>query len=146
MTLEFSYAHDLRTDPHAIRVVRRPTPVVVCFAAAVGTLATPEGPVHYSADAALVCDGNGRRWPVERAVFETRYTPLTPTRVGEAGRYRHVPETLLGRRIGRPFRAQLPHGRGFLKGAADDWLIQYAPGELGVVSAAAFSQTYDLDE
>lgn len=141
--LTFAADHDLRADPEARQVRRLPSDVDVCFAAAAGSMATPEGPVCYAAGAALLRDARGRCWPVERPIFDAHYSPVPPTRMGDAGRYRHEPQTLWGRQIGCPFRVYLHSARGVLEGAAGDWLMQYAPGELGVVSAAAFRETYE---
>jgi hypothetical protein len=31
-----------------------------------------------------------------------------------------------------------------LQGSAGDWLLQYAPGDMSVVSASVFAKTYEL--
>jgi hypothetical protein len=42
------------------------------------------------------------------------------------------------------FEVTLDRDRGTLRGHAGDWLVQYAPSDLSVVSARAFALTYEL--
>jgi hypothetical protein len=137
---------DLRRDPAAIVARRRPTIVEVRFPATAGSIATAEGEVRYSAHAAIVTGTAGERWPVERATFDASYEPVAPTRMGDDGTYRRKSLAVLARRYGEPFELVLSKDRGTLRGDAGDWLVQHAPGSLGIVAAQAFTLTYRIGE
>lgn len=143
--IDFTADHDLRADPAAVSAHRLPVERDAQFARAAGVVSTAEGPVRHAAGAAILSDASGRRWPVERAVFEAHYEPVPPTRMGAPGRYRHRTDTVLARRMTQPFSVRLPGGRGVLAGAAGDWLVQYGPREHGVVAARAFAESYAVD-
>jgi hypothetical protein len=135
---------DLANDPGARRARKLPVALAVEFAPADGTLQTTEGPVRYRADDALVTGTDGERWPVPRAGFDATYEPLPPLRPGKSGRYRKRPLVVWAKPMREAFEVTLDRGRGTLRGDAADWLVQYAPGDLAVVSASAFAQTYEL--
>jgi len=143
-TLRFDRQCDLHGDPSARRATRRPTIAHVRFAMTPGVIETAEGAVRHRAFAAIVTGARGEEWPVERAHFESAYEPLAPTRMGEAGSYRRRPSAVLARRLDQPFVVELGDDRGALAGAAGDWLIQHGSGDLGVVNALAFAETYDI--
>ena len=44
-----------------------------------------------------------------------------------------------------PVEVTLGAGRGVLRGAPGDWLVQYGPGDFGVVAADVFGQTYRVE-
>lgn len=137
---------DLRRDPAALVARRRPTTVEARFAAVAGSIATAEGDVRHSAHAAIVTGMAGERWPVERAAFAAGYEPVPPTRMGENGVYRRKSLAVLARRYGEPFEVALSEGRGTLRGEAGDWLVQHAPGSLGIVAAQVFAQSYRIGD
>lgn len=137
---------DLRRDAAALVARRRPTTVEVRFAAVAGSVATAEGEVRHSANAAIVTGMAGERWPVERATFDAGYEPVAPTRMGEDGVYRRKSLAVLARRFGEPFELVLSEGRGTLIGEAGDWLVQHTPGSFGIVAAAVFAQSYRIGE
>ena len=135
---------DLAQDPSARRARKRPVEVRVEFAPSAGTLRTHEGDVRYRAGDALVSGALADRWPVPRATFDASYLPVPPTRAGEGGIYRKQARDVLVRRMDGPFSVTLGDGRGDLAGAAGDWLVQYAPGDLAIVAGAIFGDTYEL--
>jgi hypothetical protein len=135
---------DLARDPRARRARKRGVGVSVAFAPAPGVLPTREGDVRYATGDALVTGADGDRWPVPRAHFDLRYEPVPPTRAGEAGTYRARPRDVWAKSMHAPFIVTLGSGRGTLKGAAGDWLVQYAPGDCAVVGQAMFAATYEL--
>jgi hypothetical protein len=135
---------DLRCDPAAHRVRRRPATARVHFAPEKGVIETDEGTVSHDAGAAVVTGGRNEQWPVERTRFEATYEAVAPTRMGEDGVYRHRPDVVLARRLDQPFKLTLFANRGTLSGAPGDWLVQYAPGDVGVVREAVFADTYEV--
>jgi PGDYG protein len=137
-------SQDLSEDRAARRARKRPVVVQVEFAVADGTLSTQEGPVKYSTGDALLMGIEGERWPVARHAFDETYAPVAPTRRGKPGRYRKRPLVVWAKLMTDAFDVTLDRGRGILHGQAGDWLVQYAPADLSVVSAGAFARTYEL--
>lgn len=135
---------ELARDPLARRARKRPLAVTVQFATSAGVLRTLEGSVRYRAGDALLTGVAGERWPIGRAKFDAAYEPLPPTVAGSAGAYRRRPRVVLAMRMAEPFRVRVGHAGDALQGAPGDWLLQYGPGDYGIVAAALFAQTYDL--
>lgn len=134
---------DLRQDPDALRVVKRPIPVQVEFASEDGSCETLEGPVAYRAGDALITGIAGERWPIARARFDADYTPTGSTQGGENGRYskRHI--VVLAKKLAQPMRVKIE--RGVLQGNKGDWLVQYAADDYGIVRADLFAASYVRD-
>ncbi|PLZ03979.1 hypothetical protein CY652_03140 [Burkholderia sp. WAC0059] len=135
---------DLRTDPAAHAVVKDET-VEVAFAREAGELMSLEGANRYARGDALITGSTGDRWVVSRERFDAKYVPAEATLVpGESGRYRNRPAVVLARRMDRPFSIRRSAAGDRLRGAAGDWVMQYAPGDYGVVQAARFAKVYRL--
>jgi hypothetical protein len=134
---------DLRSDAAAQRVVKDET-VTVEFAAGDGELMSLEGPNRYALRDALVTGSTGDRWVVSRDRFDAKYIPAEPALThGEPGPYRNRPAVVLARRMDEPFSlARSAAGGDVLHGTAGDWVMQYAPGDYGVVQAARFAKVY----
>jgi hypothetical protein len=133
---------DLRTDPAAARYVKDET-VAVEFAVTHGELMSLEGPNRYSPGDALVTGTGGARWVVARERFDAKYVPaVTSLPHGEAGPYRNRPNVVLAKRMDGPFSIARSAMGDVLRGEAGDWLMQYAPGDYGVVQAQRFAAVY----
>jgi hypothetical protein len=134
---------DLRQDAHAQRVVKDET-VSVEFAAAEGELMSLEGPNRYVRGDALITGSTGDRWVVSRERFDAKYVPADAALAhGEAGAYRNRPAVVLAKQMNEAFSlARSAAGGDVLRGAAGDWIMQYAPGDYGVVQAARFAKVY----
>jgi len=64
---------------------------------------------------------------------------------GEPGAYRNRPAVVLAKQMNEAFSlARSASGGDVLHGAAGDWIMQYAPGDYGVVQAARFAKVYRL--
>ena len=135
---------DLSADRDARRACKRALLVMVEFADSEGTLATIEGPVVYHRGDALLTGAHGERWPVPRARFDATYEAQAPLRPGKPGRYLKRPLRVWARQLREPFDVTLDAGRGTLHGEPGDWLVQYAPGDHGVVATAIFAESYEL--
>ncbi|WP_322007423.1 PGDYG domain-containing protein [Paraburkholderia tropica] len=135
---------DLATDPAAQRVVKDET-VTVEFAAAPGELMSLEGPNRYVQGDAIITGATGERWVVSRDRFDPKYLPADAALAhGAPGAYRNRPSVVLAKRIDEPFTIVRSAGGDRLTGAAGDWVMQYAPGDYGVVKAARFAKVYRL--
>jgi hypothetical protein len=133
---------DLRTDAAAQRVVKDET-VAVAFADAPGELMSLEGPNRYDNGDALITGATGERWVVSRERFDAKYFPADAALAhGVAGAYRNRPTVVLAKRMDEPFTIQRAAGSDRLTGAAGDWVMQYAPGDYGVVKAERFAKVY----
>ncbi len=134
---------DLATDPDARQVVKEER-VTVEFAVQPGALLSAVGLNRYSPGDALITGSTGDRWCVSRDRFDAKYDPEPPTARGSAGTYVNRPVRLLAKRMGQPFTVARCAGGDLLHGAAGDWLIQYAPGDHGIVEQTRFERVYRL--
>jgi len=132
---------DLCGDPQAATYVKDET-VQVAFAATPGELISREGPNRYAVGDALITSGAGERWSVSRDRFEVKYEAVLPTAAGRDGAYRARPVPVLARQIGEPFTLARSAGGDLLTGAAGDWVLQYAPGDYGVIVKDRFARVY----
>ncbi|MFC0398471.1 PGDYG domain-containing protein [Paraburkholderia rhizosphaerae] len=134
---------DLRTDPLAQRVVKDET-VTVEFAGGDGALMSLEGPNRYQAGDALITGATGERWVVSRGRFDAKYAPVDASMPhGTHGAYRNRPAVVLAKQMNDAFSlARTAAGGDVLHGTAGDWVMQYAPGDYGVVQAARFAKVY----
>ncbi|MCM2289436.1 MAG: PGDYG domain-containing protein [Sulfuritalea sp.] len=132
---------DLTGDDSATLFVKDEV-VEVAFAVSDGELTSREGPNRYQAGDALITGSTGDRWSVSRARFEARYTPVAPLQAGRNGRYRANPVPVLARQMPEAFTLERSAGGDVLHGLAHDWLLQYAPGDFGVIENRRFQRVY----
>ena len=132
---------DLASDPAASTFIKDEV-VEVAFARCEGELASREGPNRYRRGDALITGSTGDRWSVSRGRFDARYVPVAPTEAGRDGRYRARPVTVLAKQLPIAFAIERSAGGDRLHGQANDWLLQYAPGDFGVVENARFQRVY----
>lgn len=135
---------DLREDRAARRARKFGVRTSVEFAVADGAVTTGEGTVAYSKHDALLTGMEGERWPVPRQRFDEAYEPIAPLRPGKPGTYCKRPQVVWAKPMCERFTVELGGDRGTLHGTAGDWLMQYAPGDLDVVSSAVFAKMYEL--
>jgi hypothetical protein len=132
---------DLAADGAACWVVKDEV-VRVEFAPAAGVLESAVGLNRYAAGDALLTGSTGDRWCVSRDRFDVKYRPEPPALAGQAGSYRNRPVAVLAKRMSVAFSIARSAGGDVLLGDAGDWLLQYAPGDHGVVARARFDQVY----
>jgi hypothetical protein len=132
---------DLAADSAACWAVKDEV-VSVEFAVAAGVLESAVGLNRYAAGDALLTGSTGDRWCVSRDRFDAKYQPEAPTGRGRDGRYRNRPLKVLAKRMSVAFSVERSAGGDLLRGDAGDWLVQYAPGDHGIVDAARFDSVY----
>lgn len=132
---------ELETDP-AVRRASKDETVEVEFAAADGALESAVGGNRFVAGDALLTGSTGDRWCVSRDRFDAKYRPEPPTVAGTTGRYRNLPVPVLAKQIPVAFTVQRSAGGDLLHGEPGDWLVQYAPGDYGIVASARFARVY----
>lgn len=132
---------DLSRDPAATRFIKDET-VGITFARSPGEIISSVGPNRYAPGDALVTGSNGDRWSVSRERFEAKYLALPPTVMGQDGNYRARPVPVFAKEMQTAFSIARSSGGDTLQGEAHDWLLQYAPGDYGVVDHARFKRVY----
>jgi len=115
--------------------------VDVVFANQDGSLQSREGINHYRAGDALITGSTGDRWTVSRGRFDAKYEAVGAN-AEEPRRYRAKPVKVWARQMESPFTIARRAGGDVLAGLADDWVLQYAPGDYGVVENARFQRVY----
>lgn len=91
---------------------------------------------------ALITGSTAGRWSVSRDRFDAKYSPLLPAQAGKDGRYRARPLPVLAKQMSEEFSLARSSGGDVLHGLAQDWLLQYAPGDFGVVENDRFQTVY----
>lgn len=134
-------AIDLRQDAHASCYVKDET-VEVVFAHSAGSLQSLEGANLYGVGDALLTARGGERWSVARERFDARYRPVPPLAHGAEGAYRNLPLPVRARQMATGFSIRRRARGDLLHGRAGDWLLQYAPGDWGIVVDARFRRLY----
>ncbi|MDR3321269.1 MAG: DHH family phosphoesterase [Synergistaceae bacterium] len=134
---------DLSLRPDAVVAVKRGIPVSVTFARGPGILDTNEGAVSYLDGDALVTGVKGELWPVARERFFGTYSAHGGTAPGGDGTYIRNATPSLALQIDMPFVVELGNGGSVLRGGRGDWLMQYEPGEYGIVAREIFEETFD---
>jgi hypothetical protein len=132
---------DLNHDGAAALFVKREI-VDVVFAIEAGELISREGPNRFAMGDALVTGSTGDRWSVSRGRFDAKYSALAPTIHGEDGRYQARPVPVLAKQMSEAFSLARSAGGDVLRGVAQDWVLQYAPGDHGIVQNARFQRIY----
>lgn len=132
---------DLEYDPQARRFVKDET-VDVVFATEPGELNSREGANRYAVGDALITGSTGDRWSVSRDRFDAKYVPVPPVRHGHDGRYKNRPIPVRAKQMPAEFSLARSAGGDLIVGKAHDWLMQYAPGDFGIVDNAKFQRVY----
>jgi hypothetical protein len=132
---------DLTSDATARRYVKDEV-VTVIFAKEVGSVTSREGENRFAIGDALITGSTGDRWSVSRARFDAKYTPVPPLTHGSNGAYRNKPLPVLARQMHEAFTISRSMGGDLLHGKPGDWLLEYAPGDYGIVEGAKFLKVY----
>ncbi|MGE0114299.1 MAG: PGDYG domain-containing protein [Steroidobacteraceae bacterium] len=134
---------DLRNDAQA-RTYLKQEIVRVSFAGAAGAIQSREGLNHYAAGDALITGSTGDCWSVSRERFDAKYLPVAGTEHGQNGQYQNRPIPVLAVQQTQAFSVARSTGGDVIHGQAGDWLMQYAPGDHGIVENAKFQRVYRL--
>ena len=136
---------DLASDSAASLFVKDEV-VEVAFARTAGELSSGVGLNRFAAGDALITGSTGDRWSVSRERFEAKYLPVAPLAPGEDGPYRARPVPVLARQMTQAFTLARSAGGDLLQGEAQDWLLQYGPGDFGIARDARFRAVYRVVE
>jgi hypothetical protein len=133
---------DLRLDPAAIKVCKKPDPVAVAFATEDGVCQTLEGAVSYRAGDAILTGVAGEKWPIRKDQFLAIYEARLPTRSGENGHYRKRPSLTLARRLTGAIDVTVGWQDDPLHGEPGDWLLRYEDGSGSIIRDDIFRASY----
>jgi len=126
----------LEGDPDAFETAKMPIPLEFRFAEEDETIQTKEGSVGASAGDAIMTGTEGENWPIPREKFEQTYDVLEP---GMAAK-KNIP--VWAKEMPESFQVKVSWSDDLLQGAPGDFLVQYGPGDYGVVGADIFRKTY----
>jgi len=132
---------DLHSDSAARQYVKNEV-VQVVFASEPGEIASREGANRFAIGDALITGSTGDRWSVSRDRFDAKYVPVPPVVHGQDGAYRNKPIPVLAKQMREAFSVERAAGGDIIRGNAGDWLMQYAPGDYGIVEDAKFKKVY----
>jgi PGDYG protein len=132
---------NLACDPAALMYVKDET-VSVVFASQDGTIMSGVGLNRYQRGDALITGVTGDSWSVSRDRFDAKYEAANGTGLGADGQYRAKRVVVLAKQMPSAFSIARSEGGDTLNGDAGDWLLQYAPGDFGVVANARFERVY----
>jgi hypothetical protein len=131
----------LEDDPFAKRFYKDEI-VGVVFAQQAGEISSREGINRFAGGDALISGSTGDRWSVSRNRFDAKYVPIPPLVHGADGHYRSKPLPVFAKQMHEPFAVTRSSGGDLIRGNAGDWLMQYAPGDFGIVEDAKFQKVY----
>jgi PGDYG protein len=132
---------DLERDPQARQYLKNEI-VAVVFAKQAGEIASREGANRYAIGDALITGSTGDRWSVSRDRFDAKYLPHPPLQHGHDGDYRNKPIPVYAKQMHAAFSLERTAGGDVIHGKAGDWVMQYAPGDYGIVENAKFAKVY----
>ena len=127
---------ELSQDPNGFETAKKPIPLNFRYAEEAETIETKEGSVTAEAGAAIMTGTEGEQWPIPREKFEQTYDVLEP---GTAAK-KNIP--VFAKEMAEPFQVKVSWSNDLLQGARGDYLVQYGPGDYGVVGREIFQKTY----
>ncbi len=131
---------DLRANPHAFAVYKIPVVLTYSIVQVRQVVKTKEGPQTAKAGDAVLTGTEGERWPVPKDRFEKTYD----VNVDGSGTCSKKKMRALAIEMDHPFSVNPPQSNQPLngKGKPGDYLVQYKPGDMAVVSKKIFEETY----
>ena len=127
---------DLSEDPQSFQTAKKPIPLDFRYAEQTEVVQTKEGPVNANPGDAIMTGTKGENWPIPAEKFKQTYDVLSP---GKAAK-KNIP--VFAKEMQEPFRVKVSWSADLLQGEAGDFLVQYGPGDYGVVGAEIFRETY----
>jgi hypothetical protein len=138
------FSRGVADDPRRVEARKREREVSVRFTPVSCVVQTSEGTVHAKPGDAILTGVANEHWRVSSEHFAEKYRPLPPTAPGEPGRYVSIRIRVFAVPMSQTFEVLLADGISRLRGHANDWLVDYGDGSLGIVTAPIFAQTYEI--
>ena len=138
---------ELSEDPDAIETFKKPLPLHFRIADDEETIETKEGPVTAQGGDYIMTGTEDENWPIPAIKFEQTYDILStydkePVR-GEAAKKKII---AFAKQMSEPFQVKVSWSSDLLSGDPDDYLVQYGPGDYGVVGKEIFDKTYEINQ
>jgi len=127
---------DLSQDPGGFETAKKPIPLQFRYADDEETIQTKEGPVSAQKGDAIMTGTEREHWPIPAEKFEQTYNVLEP---GLAAK-KDIP--VFAKEMIEPFQVKVSWSDDLLRGEGGDYLVQYGPGDYGVVGREIFGRTY----
>ena len=131
---------ELSEDPEAFQTAKKPIPLGFRFAETDETIETKEGPVTATAGDAIMTGTEGEQWPIPREKFEQTYDVLDDSTASK----KNIP--VYAKEMAEPFQVKVSWSSDLLQGESGDFLVQYGPGDYGVVGREIFRKTYEASQ
>ena len=119
------------------QTAKKPIPLEFRYAETDETIETKEGPVGAKAGDAIMTGTEGEQWPIPAEKFAQTYDVLG----GGTASKKNIP--VFAKEMSKPFQVKVSWSNDLLQGASGDYLVQYGPGDYGVVGREIFGKTYE---
>mgnify|MGYP002621756461 FL=1 len=119
------------------QTAKKPIPLQFRYAETDETIETKEEPVGAKAGDAIMTGTEGEQWPIPAEKFKQTYDDLGD---GTAAK-KNIPVYAV--EMNKPFQVKVSWSNDLLKGDPGDYLVQYGPGDYGVVGREIFGKTYE---
>ena len=129
---------ELTNDPSAQQVQKKAIPLQFRIAEQPETVQTLEGSVEAPAGAYIMTGTKGENWPIPADKFKETYDIIDDQTASKKA----IP--VPAKQMQEDFFVTVSWSPDKLQGKPGDWLVQYGPGDYGVVEAGIFDETYDL--
>ena len=129
---------ELTNDPSAQQVQKKAIPLQFRIAEQPETVQTLEGAVEAPAGAYIMTGTKGENWPIPADKFKETYDIIDKQHAAKK------PIPVPAKQMDQNFFVTVSWSPDKLQGEPGDWLVQYGPGDYGVVEAGIFDETYDL--
>jgi len=127
---------DLSQD--GFKTAKKPIPLQFRYAKGDGWIKTKEGEVRMKAGDAIMTGTEGENWPIPAEKFAETYDDLGD---GTAAK-KNIP--VFAKEMDQPFQVKVSWSNDLLQGEPGDYLVQYGPGDYGVVGREIFAKTYKM--
>ena len=129
---------ELRHGRTTFATYKKPIPLNFKVAQADITVNTKEGPVKARKGDFIMTGTKGENWPIPKDKFSQTYD-VQPGGTTAAKKKINVRAA----QMKKPFEVKVSWSADTLKGKTGDFLVQYGPGDYGVVGKEIFEETYD---
>jgi hypothetical protein len=141
---------NLADDPDAFKTAKKPIELRFRYADAGEEIRTKEGLVTVPAGGAAIMTGTeGEEWPIPLNPEDSIKSFSNTYDVKRPGIAAKKDIDVWAKKMDGPFQVKVSWSEALLKGGCDpdpdvgcDYLVQYGPGDYGVVGAEIFRKTY----
>ena len=131
---------DLKSDPASFSCFKKPIPLAFRIAQSPEIVQTKEGPVQAELGAYIMTGTKGENWPIPADQFN--YDILSQD--GDTGTAAKKKIIVFAKEMNEHFEVKVSWSASTLKGKSGDYLVQYGPGDYGVVDKEIFNETYSV--